>query len=243
MWVEEARAERTEGMARGVLRAALVLSAVAGVVGHGILTTPQPRAGTNVAGGNKGNVGPCGTNTNTPGTQTATLTAGEQTAVRYNLVAAHNGPCEVRIAATQDALANTAPLARNAACNSRDDLTVTVPANLAGTAVLQWYWDGDAPYYDCADITVSRAAGGANSATRDGATSSDADCEGESCGGSGTKIFGAVLLILGILGGIHYCRSTGGTKGTEPPPLPPPIPQRPGPALPPRTVPAQPRRP
>ena len=56
---------------------ALALALVAGataVAGHGIMTTPAPRDGTNVAGGNKGNnAEPCGTNTATPGTPTATL--------------------------------------------------------------------------------------------------------------------------------------------------------------------------
>ena len=164
--------------------------------------------------------------------------------MRYRLDAAHNGPCEVRIAATQGGLDGAAVLARNGACNQQDDLTVTVPAELSGTAVLQWYWDGDAPYYDCADITISRAVGGANSANRDGAVSSEADCdpEDEECAGSGGKIFTAVLLVLAIFGAVHYCRSSSGSKGAEPPPLPPPpIPQRP--ALPPRAQPQLPRRP
>ena len=160
----------------------------------------------------------------------------------------------MRIAATQGALDGANALARNNACNQANDLTVTVPAELSGTAVLQWYWDGDAPYYDCADITVSRAAGGANSANRDGATSSDIDCDGDECAGSGGKIFVALLLVLVILGGVHYCKDTSGAK--EPPiPGPPPpipaIPQRGGapppaipqrPAIPPRGPPI-PRRP
>ena len=234
---------------RGVVQSVVVLGvAVAGVAGHGILTTPAPRDGTNVAGGNKGNnAGPCGTQTDDAGTPTATLAAGEQTTVRYNLVAAHNGPCEVRIAATQGALGNADVLARNNACNSQDDLTVTVPADLGGTAVPQWYWNGDAPYYDCADITVSRAAGGAaNSAAQGGAESSESDCDPdeESCGSGGSKVLVAVLMIMGVLGGVYYCRSSTDGKGSEPPPIPPPpIPQRAGPALPPRPVPARPQQP
>ncbi len=93
--------------------------------------------------------------------------------MRYRLDAAHNGPCEVRIAATQGGLDGAAVLARNGACNQQDDLTVTVPAELSGNAVLQWYWDGDGPYYDCADITVR--AGAAASATAGGALSTDVD--------------------------------------------------------------------
>lgn len=167
---------------------ALALALVAGataVAGHGIMTTPAPRDGTNVAGGNKGNnAEPCGANTATPGTPTATLAAGAETTVRYNLIAAHGGPCEVRIAATDGALAGTAALARNNACNGDDALTVTVPANLAGTAVLQWYWQGDGPYYDCADVTITGGAGGggtaANAARTGGASSGiEDDCDPE----------------------------------------------------------------
>lgn len=247
---------------------ALALALVAGataVAGHGIMTTPAPRDGTNVAGGNKGNnAEPCGTNTATPGTPTATLAAGAETTVRYNLIAAHGGPCEVRIAATDGALAGTAALARNNACNGDDALTVTVPANLAGTAVLQWYWQGDGAYYDCADVTITGGAGGggtaANAARTGGASSGiedDCDPEEENCG-SGGKIFAAVLLVVGILGGVLYCRSSGEAAGKDlsaPPPIPsrggagavaapPPIPSRGGAvAVPPIPVRALPSRP
>ena len=27
--------------------------------------------------------------------------------------------------------------------------------------MLQWFWQGDGPYYDCSDITIGAAAGGA----------------------------------------------------------------------------------
>ena len=117
--------------------------------GHGILTTPAPRDGTTIAGGNKGNVGPCGDNTATAGTATATLAAGAQTTVRWALNAAHNGPCEVKIAATDGALAGAATLANVGACNGQDSVDITVPAGMAaGNAVLQWNWSGDAPYFD-----------------------------------------------------------------------------------------------
>ena len=42
-----------------MLRGALLLGTLAAQAGgHGILTVPAPRTGTDVAGGNKGNVGP-----------------------------------------------------------------------------------------------------------------------------------------------------------------------------------------
>lgn len=175
------------------LRLAVVFCAALGAHGHGILTAPAPRDGTDIAGGNKGNnAGPCGTNTATAGTPTATLAAGAETTVRWALNLAHNGPCEVKIAATDGALAGAAVLENVAACNQQASVAVTVPANTpAGSAVLQWNWSGDAPYFDCADITITAASAGAQAgAARTGGAASgvgdeDCDADDENCGGSG----------------------------------------------------------
>ena len=37
---------------------------------------------------------------------------------------------------------------------------MTIPADVAcENCILQWFWDGDQNYYNCADITVTAAAG------------------------------------------------------------------------------------
>ena len=47
-----------------------------------------------------------------------------------------------------------------AACNAQPrSATITVPAGLpAGDAVLQWLWQGDGTYENCADITITGGA-------------------------------------------------------------------------------------
>jgi hypothetical protein len=149
------------------------MAMVGGVAGHGMLSVPAPRDGTQLAGPNKGNVGPCGTATDTAATPSAEVTAGAETTVEWNLAAAHGGPCEIRIASTDAGLEGAPLLETVGACNQQASVAVTVPAGLSGNAVLQWYWDGDGPYYDCADITVR--AGAAASATAGGALSTDVD--------------------------------------------------------------------
>ena len=133
------------------------------VAGHGMLSIPTPRAGTQLAGPNKGNVGPCGTATATAAAPSAELQAGTATTVTWDLAAAHAGPCNIRIAQTDAALADAPLLETVAACNQQDSVAVTVPAGLSGNAVLQWHWQGDGPYFDCADVTVT-GRGAANSA-------------------------------------------------------------------------------
>lgn len=154
------------------------------------------------------------------GAPTATLNAGEQTTVRYDLRAQHGGLCEVKIAATEDALADAPALATNNQCRDADSLTVTVPANLAGSAVLQWHWVGDAApqgYNDCADVTISVPAGTANSAARGGATSDESDCdpEDEECDAGGTKILATVFLILAIFGCVWYFKVRKASEQTD----------------------------
>jgi hypothetical protein len=166
------------------MRALVWLALVTDVAGHGMLTVPAPRDGTQNAGPNKGGAAePCGTATATAATPTVTLAAGAPTTVEWRLNAAHGGPCEIRIAATDDALAGTAPLETVGACNGQDSVGITVPAGITGNAVMQWYWDGDGPYYDCADITVTggtaAAAGGAaaSAAATGAAASGSAEAE------------------------------------------------------------------
>ena len=62
--------------------------------GHGILTTPAPRDGTTIGRGPE----PCGETNGNAGAPTATLAAGQETTVEYDLRAAHNGPCRVNVA-------------------------------------------------------------------------------------------------------------------------------------------------
>ena len=142
------------------------------VAGHGMLSIPAPRAGTQQAGPNKGNVGPCGTATATAAAPSAELQAGTATTVTWTLAAAHAGPCNIRIAQTDAALADAPLLETVAACNQQNSVAVTVPAGLSGNAVLQWHWQGDGPYFDCADVTVT-GRGAANSAAGGGALSSE----------------------------------------------------------------------
>ena len=112
-------------MAHTALTAALAaaLCLVRQADGHGLLTNPAPRTGTNRAGPNKGNVGPCGTgggNTNA-GASSMTVAAGETAALEWRIDANHGGPCQINLAATGAAInepANNAltPLCQNGAC-------------------------------------------------------------------------------------------------------------------------------
>jgi predicted carbohydrate-binding protein with CBM5 and CBM33 domain len=136
------------------------------VRGHGLLATPTPRTGTTQAGGNKNSGTPCGRNTATKGAISATLAAGSQTTVSWTMGAAHNGPCTIKIAGGDPGgapdFSNVAVVAGGqiAACNAQPrSATITVPAGLpAGDAVLQWFWQGDGTYENCADITITGGA-------------------------------------------------------------------------------------
>lgn len=150
-----------------VVVAVLLLTTAHGVEGHGMLSVPTPRTGTTIAGNNKNSGTPCGSSTNTKGGIVATFTAGQTTTVRWGLEAAHNGPCTVKIAGGDPGgepnFENLQPVTGGSitACNAAATTTVTIPADLPpGDAVLQWFWNGDGTYENCADITI-QAAGGA----------------------------------------------------------------------------------
>ena len=139
------------------------------------MTTPAPRAGTNQAGGNKGGgAGPCGPqNAATP---QVTLAAGAQTTVEWDINAAHGGSCEIKVAPTDGELEAATAIGGNFPCGANGQATtrtVTIPADTAaGTAVLQWYWTGDGPYWNCADVTITGGGGGAAAALRPAAQAS-----------------------------------------------------------------------
>lgn len=151
-----------------VLPLVLALLALAhGTDAHGLLTKPAPRTGTNQAGANKNSNTPCGSATATKETSSATLQAGATSTIEWRFGAAHAGPCTIKIAGGA-AGATGAPDFSNVptvtggditACNTVTTATITVPADIpSGPAVLQWHWQGDGSYDNCADITI---AGGA----------------------------------------------------------------------------------
>ena len=146
--------------------------------GHGMLSVPTPRAGTTIAGNNKNSGTPCGSSTNTKGPSVGTFTQGQTTAVQWALNAGHNGPCEIRIAGGDPGgepnFAALQPITGGTitACNAAAQATVTIPVNLPpGDAVLQWYWDGDGDYHNCADITIQAAAATGTGSSAAAATS------------------------------------------------------------------------
>ena len=147
-----------------------VLVALAGLLlvpharAHGMLSLPVPRTGTEMAGGNKNSGTVCGSNTATKGTPTATLTAGAATTVNWQFGANHGGPCTIKLASGAagslgepdfDAAADLG--SGEFACGD-ETKTVNIPAGTpAGDGVLQWHWQGDGAYDDCADVTIAAA--------------------------------------------------------------------------------------
>ena len=209
------------------------------------MTTPAPRAGTNQAGGNKGGgAGPCGPqNAATP---QVTLAAGAQTTVEWDINAAHGGSCEIKVAPTDGELEAATAIGGNFPCGTNGQATtrtVTIPADTpAGRAVLQWYWTGDGPYWNCADVTITGGGGGAAASTAAGGASVDTVDDEE--GGSGGKVAAVVFFFI-IAGGLA-CRlqsqKAGGGGGAKPPPIPsvPEIPNAAAPPIPQRSLPARP---
>eukprot|EP01048_Picozoa_sp_COSAG05_P019989 COSAG05_NODE_3284_length_2177_cov_2.952358_2_plen_475_part_00 len=131
---------------------------------HGMLSVPTPRTGTAMAGGNKNSGTPCGSATNTKGAATATLAAGAATTVKWTFGANHGGPCTIKLAsgtqggAGEPDFSTAADLGGGEFACGDETKTVTVPANTpAGAGVLQWHWQGDGAYDDCADVTISAA--------------------------------------------------------------------------------------
>lgn len=155
----------------------IALSSIALVSGHGKMDSPQPRAGTRVAGNNKGNNrGPCGSGAalNTQGAPVATYIPGQTVDVQIRTTIRHGGTCRISLieqgAGTPTAIDNQGRL--DASVNGVYDLTgdfpccqtngvetksVTIPATASCTnCVLQWFWDGDSNYYNCADISIQQ---------------------------------------------------------------------------------------
>jgi len=202
----------------------LLLACVRDSLQHGMISNPAPRTGTQIAGGNKGNVGPCG-GTDTAGASTATLTAGATIQIAHDLRANHGGPIDVRISPGKagEPAQGTFQAAGNIA-NSRaaaNGFPATVPAGLpAGPAVLQWEWIGDAPYFDCADITIAAAAGGTGGTGGTGNAAAGGTA-GSSTGNSSTLTVLLVIVVLGILL-VCYCRrgKTEVKAAGGPPPVP-----------------------
>jgi predicted carbohydrate-binding protein with CBM5 and CBM33 domain len=171
---------------RTVLPATLGLLVLAGRAhAHGLLTIPAPRAGTNQAGANKNSNTPCGSNTATKGASSATLQAGATSTIEWNFGAAHAGPCTIKIAGGADGstgapdftTVQTVTGGDIQQCNTVTSATVTVPAGLpAGPAILQWHWQGDGSYDNCADVTI---AGGAAASAASAAQQVDQPDYGE----------------------------------------------------------------
>ena len=208
------------------------------------MTSPAPRAGTNQADGNKGGgAGPCGPqNAATP---QVTLAAGAQTTVEWDINAPHGGSCEIKVAPTDGELEAATAIGGNFPCGTNGQATtrtVTIPADTpAGRAVLQWYWTGDGPYWNCADVTITGGGGGAAASAAAGGASVDEDSEE---GGSGGKVAAVVFFFI-VAGGLA-CRlqsqKAGAGGGAKPPPIPsvPEIPNAAAPPIPQRSLPARP---
>lgn len=144
----------------------ICLCMVVSVAGHGMMISPQARPGTTIAGNNKQrSASPCGRGTQlqTQGSPVATYQPGESVTVSWRIDAPHGGTCRISLSESgggvpsgfQD-LTGSFACARSRGSDSR---TVTIPQN-AGceNCVLQWFWTGDGPYYNCADVRVNRAA-------------------------------------------------------------------------------------
>jgi hypothetical protein len=155
-----------------------VFGILALAAGHGYMEAPQPRAGTSAAGNNKGrNRGPCGAGTQlqTQGSPVATYVAGQQVQITWRTTIPHGGTCRIslttesvgvpadvdgtgRLDGTKNGvyqLTNDFPCCKT---RTRETATITIPEGVSCTnCVLQWFWDGDSNYYNCADISIAAA--------------------------------------------------------------------------------------
>ena len=134
------------------MRAAALAALAVTANAHGLMTNPAPRTGTTQAGGNKGNnAGPCGQNTANAGNPTATVNAGGEIELNWEINARHGGDCEISYApGAVGEPNNLQSLTPRFDCgnNGNEQRTVTLPPGAAdGPGVLQWQWDGDAPYF------------------------------------------------------------------------------------------------
>jgi len=149
------------------------------VSGHGMMTVPEPRPGTTVAGKNKRSVSaPCGRGRQlrTQGPAVATYTAGDSLQVFWKITIPHGGTCRISLTTqgkgVPDAvdgqgrldenhpdvhkLSPDFPCGKAAGMESRQ---VKIPESIyCDNCVLQWFWTGDGPYYVCADVSVMARA-------------------------------------------------------------------------------------
>jgi hypothetical protein len=169
------------GMGALHLRLAVVFAAASTAAGHGLMVFPGPRTGTTEAGDNKQplvgpnvgvDIGPCGSGTllNTMNTPNITVLAGATLEVSWQCNIVHDAQaCHIRLSAnaTQgkpptESFADIAS-GKFTCCVApgKESRRVRIPPNAPhGPAVLQWTWDGDSMYYDCADIFVNNPNGG-----------------------------------------------------------------------------------
>lgn len=203
-------------------RAVVLLLALSGLdvcSGHGLLTIPRPRQGTNEAGQNKGSaaaVSPCGLTTNlelnTRNAPVVTFTPGDlATTVSWSCNAGHGGTCDILLstAGTDPGTGDGTPLAGtfvdiaggSFGCCSEigvESRPVAIPAATSvGAAVLQWHWDGDQHYNDCADVVIATAPGAATSAAALASSTADGGA-----GGSVWVALAAVAVVVVVVVGL-----------------------------------------
>jgi hypothetical protein len=159
--------------------------------------------------------------------------------VTWDCRIAHNGrTCEILLAegttdTTQGQNGGFTSLTGEFECCTQVQLesrTVTVPAGTApGSAVLEWTWAGDGPYFGCTDMTVQAAAdggggGGENNIDTDGGESNFniGNASNEDKKNAAIGLVAAVVLFYVYC---NYCRgggsgggSGGGKAGTGLPP-------------------------
>jgi len=147
--------------------------------GHGMMTVPEPRPGTSVAGKNKGQgSGPCGRGRRlrTLGTAVGSYTAGDDLQVFWKTTIPHGGTCRISLTTqgkgVPDAVDGQGRLDENhpdvhkltpdfpcGAAAGIESRQVKIPDSIScENCVLQWFWTGDGPYYVCADVSVMPAA-------------------------------------------------------------------------------------
>lgn len=155
--------------------ASIFMCAIVAAAGHGLMVSPNPRTGTSDAGQNKGRgAGPCGRSNQlqTQGSPSAVFTVGDTVQISWQTTIPHGGTCRISFTTRNDAVPTSVddqgrldssqpdvhvltpdfPCCQQRGIESRN---VTIPAEAQCEAcVLQWFWTGDGPYYNCADVQV-----------------------------------------------------------------------------------------
>lgn len=123
--------------------------------------------GSTEAGQNKDTIGPCGNDNqlNTKSASTLTVKAGDKSTIAWEYARDHGGTCDVLLstAPTQAVQGQVTPAANTfntvsggpTNCAGITSREITIPDGTpAGPAVLEWTWVGDAPHFNCMDITI-----------------------------------------------------------------------------------------